>query len=109
VVPLGVTKAVAWAAGVAVTLDPKVLEEDGEVSPLRTRQSMTTPTTTGIYTGKGNTTHVVRSSMLNTKPVETLYSIRMAIRPLTTMPWHLCPHLKLHGTSNTAGDYTPQL
>ena len=108
-VPLGVTKAVAWAVGVAVTLDPKVLEEDEEVSPLRTQQIMTLPTTTGIYTGKGNTPPVMRSAMLNTKPVEAQYSIRMAIRPLTTMPWHLCPHLKLHGTSNTAGDYTPQL
>ena len=47
----GVTKAGAWA-GVAITLDPKVLEEDGEVSPLRTRQSMTSPMTTGfLYRG----------------------------------------------------------
>ncbi len=37
VVPPGVTKAVARAEEVAVTLDPKVLEEDGEGSPLRTR------------------------------------------------------------------------
>ncbi len=51
----GVIKAVARAAGVAVTLNPKVLEEDVEVSPLRTRQSMTSLTTTGIYTGKVNT------------------------------------------------------
>jgi hypothetical protein len=43
VVPPEVTKAVARAEEVAVTLDPKVLEEDGEVvSPLRrTRQIMT--------------------------------------------------------------------
>ena len=108
-VPLGVTKAVAWAAGVAVTLDRKVLEEDGEVSPLRTRQSMTLPTTTGIYTGTVNTPHIVRSAMLNTKPVGTLYSIQMAILPLTTTPGDLCPHLKLRGTSNKAGDYTPHL
>jgi hypothetical protein len=37
VVPPGVTKVVARAEEVAVTLDPKVLEEDGEGSPLRTR------------------------------------------------------------------------
>jgi hypothetical protein len=79
VVPLGVAKAVAWAAGVAITIDPKVLEEDGEVSPLRTRQSMTLPTTTGIYTGTVNTPHIVRSAMLNTKPVGTPYSIRRAL------------------------------
>jgi hypothetical protein len=108
-VPLGVTKAVAWAAGMAVTINPKVLEEDGEVSPLRTRQSMTLPTMTGIYTGTVNTPHVVRSAMLNTKPIRRLYSIRRALLPQTTTPGELCPHLKLHGTSNKVGDSTPQL
>ena len=108
-VPPGVIKVVVWVAGVAVTIDPKVLEEDVEVSPLRTRQSMTSPTTTGICTGKGNTPHVVRSAMLNTKPVGTLYSIRRALLPQTTTPGDLCLHLKLRGTSNKAGDYTPQL
>jgi hypothetical protein len=48
----GVTKAAAWA-GVSITLDPKVLEEAREVSPLRTRRSMTVPMTTGIYMGGG--------------------------------------------------------
>ncbi len=109
VVPRGVIKAVATAAGMAVTLDPTVLEEDEEVSPLRTRQSMTSPTTTGLCTGKGNTPNVMRSARLNTKPVGTLYSIRKALRPRTTTPGDLCPRLKLRGTSNKAGDYTPQL
>jgi hypothetical protein len=36
---------------------------------------------TGIYTGKVNTPYVVHSAMLNTKPVRTLYSIRMALLP----------------------------
>ena len=58
-VPLGVTKARAQAAEMKITLDPKFLEEDGEVSPLRTRQSMTSPMTTGIYTREINTPYIV--------------------------------------------------
>jgi hypothetical protein len=106
VVPPGVTKEVARAEEVAVTLDPKVLEEDGEVSPLRTRQITTSPTTTGIYTGKVNTPHVVRSAMLNTKPGRTLFSIRMAPLPRTMMPGDLCPHLKVRGMGIKARVYT---
>ena len=61
VVPPGVTKAVARAGG-SVILDSKVLEEGGEVSPLRTRQIMILLMTTGIYMGKVNTPHVVLST-----------------------------------------------
>jgi len=93
-------------AGVTITLASKVLEGEGEVSPLRTRQSMTSPTTTGIYTGKVNTPHVVCSTMLNTKPVGTLFSIWMASLPRTMIPGDLCPHLKQRGTSNKAQVYT---
>ena len=57
----GVPKAVA-RAGVTVTLASKVLEEEGEVSPLRTRQIMILLMTTGIYMGKVNTPHVVLST-----------------------------------------------
>ncbi len=42
-----VTKVVAWA-GVTITLASKVLEEEGEVSPLRTRRNMILPMMTGI-------------------------------------------------------------
>ena len=59
---LGVTKAVARAAEVKITLNPKFLKEDGEVSPLRTRQIMILLMTTGIYMGKVNTPHVVLST-----------------------------------------------
>ncbi len=104
--PPGVTKEVARAEEVAVTLDPKVLEEDGEESPLRTRQITTSPTTTGIYTGKVNTPHVVRSAMLNTKPGGTLFSIQMAPLPRTMMPGNLCPHLKMRGMGIKARVYT---
>jgi hypothetical protein len=97
---------VARAAEVAVTLNPKVLEEDGEVSPLRTWQITTSPTTTGIYTGKVNTPHVVRSAMLNTKPGGTLFSIRMVPLPQTMMPGDLCTHLKMHGMGIEARVYT---
>ena len=103
--PPGVTKAVA-RAGVSITLDPKVLEEDGEVSPLRTRQSMTLPMTTGIYTGGINTPYVVLSAMLNTKPGGILFSIRMAPLSQTMMPWDLCPHLKMFGMGIKARVYT---
>jgi hypothetical protein len=71
-VPLGVSKAVA-RAGVSITLGSKVLEEEGEVSPLRMQQSMTSPTLTGIHTGKIITPYVVLSARLNTKPVGTNY------------------------------------
>jgi hypothetical protein len=60
----GVTKAAA-RAGVSITLDPKVLEEAREVSPLMTRWSMTLPMTTGIYMGGINTPYAVLSEMLN--------------------------------------------
>jgi len=79
--PPGVTKAGARAAEVKITLDPKFLEEDGEVSPLRTRQSMTSAMTTGIYTGEINTPYIVYSARLNTKLSGTLFSIWMAPLP----------------------------
>jgi len=78
--PPGVTKARARAAEVKITLNPKFLKEDGEVSPLRTRQIMTSSMTTGIYT-EINTPYVVHSVRLNTKPGGTLFSIRMAPLP----------------------------
>ncbi len=105
-VPPGVTKEVARAEEVAVTLDPKVLEEDGEVSSLRTRQITTSPPMTGIYMGKVNTPHVVRSAMLNMKPGGTLFSIRMAPLPQTMLPGDLCPHLKMCGMGIKARVYT---
>ncbi len=61
VVPPGVTKAVA-RAGMTIILASKVMEEEGEVSPLRTRQIMILLMTTGIYMGKVNTPHVVLST-----------------------------------------------
>jgi hypothetical protein len=73
-----VTKGVA-RAGVTITLASKVLEEEGEVSPLRTRRIMILPMTTGIYTGKVKIPHVVLSTTLNTKPIGTLFSIQMGI------------------------------
>ena len=100
-----VTKVVA-RAGVTITLTSKVLEEEGEVSPLRTRRNMISPMTTGIYTGKVNTPHVVLSTTLNTKPVGTLFSIQMASLPRITIPGDLCPHLKQRGTSNKMRVYT---
>jgi len=105
VVPPGVTKAVA-RAGMTIILASKVMEEEGEVSPLRTRRSMTSPPSAGIYTGKANTPYVMRSVMLNTKPIRTIYSIQMVLLPRTMTPGDLCPHLKLCGTSNKAQDYT---
>ena len=104
-VPLRVTKAVARAGG-SVILDSKVLEEGGEVSPLRMRQSMTSPTTTGTYTGKINTPYVVPSAMLNMKPGGPLFSIRMVPLPRTMMPGDLCPHLKLLGMGSKERVYT---
>ena len=104
-VPPGVTKAVP-RAGMTITLASKVMEEEGEVPPLRTLRSMTLPTMTGIYTGKDNTPYIVHSAMLNTKPIGTLYSTRMALLPQTMTPGDLCPHLKLHGTSNKVRNYT---
>ncbi len=100
-----VTRVVAQA-GVTITLASKVLEEEGEVSPLRTRQIMISPMTTGIYMGKVNTPHVVLSTTLNTKPVRTQFSIRMASLPRITIPGDLCPHLKQLGTSNKTRVYT---
>jgi hypothetical protein len=106
VVPSGVTKEVARVEEVAVTLASKVLEEEGEVSPLRTRQITILPTTTGIYSGKVNTPHVVRSARLNTKPGGTLFSIRMAPLPGTMTPGDLCPHKKMRGMGIKARVYT---
>jgi hypothetical protein len=105
VVPPGVTKAVA-RAGVSITRNSKVLEEEGEVSPLRMRWSMTLPTTTGIYMERINTPYVVLLAMLNTKPIGTLFSIRMAPLPRTMMPGDLCPHLKLLGMGIKVQVYT---
>ncbi len=66
------------------------------------RESMPPPETTWYkQQGRG-----LYPAMLNTKTVGTLYSIRMALLPQTTTPGNLCPHLKLRGTSNKAGDYT---
>ena len=104
--PPGVTKEVARAEEVVVTLDPKDREEDGEVSPLRTRQITILPTPTGIYTGKVNTPHVVRSARLNTKRGGTLFSIRMAPLPRTMRPGDLCPHMKMRGMGIKARVYT---
>ena len=100
-----VTKGVARAGG-PITLASKVLEEEGEVSPLRTRRIMISPMTTGIYTGKVNTPHVMLSTTLNTKPVGTLFSFRMVSLPRIMTPGDLCPHQKQHGTSNKARVYT---
>ena len=93
-------------AGGTITLTSNILEEEEEVSPLRTRQIMTSPMTTGIYMGKINTPHVVLSTMLNTKPVGTLFFFRMASLPRITIPGDLCPHRKQHGTRNKTWVYT---
>jgi hypothetical protein len=84
------------------------MEEEGEVSPLRTRQIMILLMTTGIYMGKVNTPHVVLSTTLNTTPVGTLISFWMASLPRITTLGDLCPHRKQRGTSNNTRVYPQQ-
>ena len=72
-----VTQAVA-RAGVAITssADSKDPEEDVDGSPLRTQQSMTSLTMTGVVMAGINTPSVAPSAMLNTKPIGTqLFSL----------------------------------
>ena len=96
----------AARAGVSITLDPKVLEEAGEVSPLRTRRSMNLLMMTGIYMGGINTLYAVLSALLNTWPGGTLFSIWMAPLPRAMMPGDRFPHLKMLGWDIKVRIYT---
>jgi hypothetical protein len=95
-------------AGVEITLsaDSKDQEEDAEGSPLRTRRSTTSPTTTGSTTAETNTPSVAPTAMLNMKPGGTQFFTQMVPLPQTMMPGDLCPHPAMPGMGNKARVYT---